>query len=109
MSKYKAPSMYVCSVFVKSDIGWPLQTTISASLPILRLPTLSSIWSNFAGFKVTNFHASSSEISPYFTAFAASKFNLLESSELSEFNATVTPALCIIDALYGIASFTSYL
>jgi hypothetical protein len=32
-----------------------------------------------------------------------------ESSELSEFSATVTPALCIIEALYGMASFTSYL
>src|SRR3989304_1758021 len=107
-SKYFFPSTHVCSHFVKVESGLPLHMAKSASLPASSEPTLLSILSCLAGFDVTKFRASSSEI-PYSSAFAASQLRRVANWLLSELNETTTPCLCIRGPLPGIASHASIL
>ena len=78
--------------------------------PVLMLPTLSSTRKILAGLRVTNFHASSSLMPPYFTAFAASWFSLRAISGSSELYGKQSIRLCSWSLrCKELASYTSYL
>ena len=107
--KYSRPSTNVRSHRDIGLSGEPDHTARSASFPSVIEPTLSSIFSCFAGLIVTNASASLGSSPPYFTALPASAFIRRASSSESELKLTVIPASCMIAPSYGIASYTSHL